>query len=249
MTDVLYAAKGSIITNSDLYTVDPSTPGSPVSVGSTGFGMTGLAQHPLTLALYGATNSSSAVHPNSLVSLDTTTGAGTFIGAFGVTIADICFSAAGVLYGLRSNSDLYTINLATGVASFVGSAVFGGNHNGNGCAINSGGVFWATPNGDGGQMYTYNLSTGAVTAQGFLTNAPNGPAGFGTINALSYTTDGVTLYGIDTNASSQWNLITINTGTQVCTNLGIMPTRFDALAWASFGVATGPSLIGEFRAA
>ena len=78
---VLYGADGAggnAATN--LYTLDPATGGIVTTVGPIGFAVTGLAVHPTTGILYGTTGNRSPASPGFLITINTTTGAGTPVG-------------------------------------------------------------------------------------------------------------------------------------------------------------------------
>src|SRR5438067_300806 len=95
----------------NLYRIDPST-GTGTLIGDIGVAVTGLAVAPGTgaLVLYGSTaviNDSSTIPAGSLVTINTTTGAATLVGSFGLTgratLADLSFDpGTGVLYGWSS---------------------------------------------------------------------------------------------------------------------------------------------------
>lgn len=172
----LYGAKGAASTTSDLYTIDVDT-GAATAIGPIGFGVTGLAFRPGDLALFGVTNNNSASNPRSLISIDPVTGAGTLIGPLGVAngIADIAFASNGVLYGYGGSTFLlYTINLTTGAATAVSGTPLpgGGLNRGIGVSFTSGDVLWVFPRAaPGGNYYTANIATNAVTLQGTLSGA------------------------------------------------------------------------------
>src|SRR6202011_484153 len=121
-----------VIGTGSLYLVNPTTAattliGPLVDTLGNGYGMTGMAFQPGTNVLYGATSANSPTAPSHLVTIDRTTALVTDIGSFGLgsgTMADITFDrTTGILYGAHSNGDgwLYTINLATGAATKVGT--------------------------------------------------------------------------------------------------------------------------------
>src|SRR5437868_11247652 len=120
---VLYGATGGVKPGS-LYTIDPST-GAGTLVGllldstNHNYALTGLAFDSVTGVLYGATSSQSPTATSELVTVNPSTGLVTPVGFFGVSLGDITFdSANGILYGTASsNTDLYSINLATGAAT------------------------------------------------------------------------------------------------------------------------------------
>lgn len=245
---VLYAAKASTVTASDLYSVDPDT-GAVTSIGASGYAITGLAQHPTTNVLYGVTSGNSSASPRNLITLDPATGGGTVIGALGVAIADIAFDSSGVLYGARTDKSLYTINLSTGAATLVGSYGSLPTSFGFGMSFSSGDVLYSIPTGDDQQLYTINTSTGAATDTGVsLTGAPNAGVSSGSVPAASFDPTGTTFYCIDEEQGGlNGHLCTVDLATGAFTDIGLMGDRFDALAWG--GTPSGPRLHLRFRAA
>jgi hypothetical protein len=116
------------------YVIDPQT-GDGTFIGDPGQAVTGMAFHPVTGVLYGATAvisvetpTMSSIDPEHLITINPLTGDGTDIGSFGLmgnTLADLAFDpATGVLYGWRSGNsgDLYTVDLQTGTATLVGES-------------------------------------------------------------------------------------------------------------------------------
>jgi hypothetical protein len=225
---LLYAALGGTQTTSDLYLLDPAD-GSETVIGPIGFALTGLAFHPGTGVLYGVTSNNSAANPRSLITVNTTTGAGTLVGALGIAspVADCGFTNAGVLYGYRANTGtLYTINLLTGAATQASVYTIPFPASGTCMDFDDDNVLFVSPEGDD-ELY-YNavgplfIPTAQIDLSGF---AP----GDGVINACSFTKP-AQLWGIDVN-SNGWFLIRINTLTGVITSLGQTLDWFDALAW------------------
>lgn len=78
--DVLYGADGAAGNPSNLYILDPATGAITSTVGPIGFAVTGLAIDPLTGILYGSTGQASPTSPGFLITINTTTGAGTIVG-------------------------------------------------------------------------------------------------------------------------------------------------------------------------
>lgn len=115
---VLYGADGAGgNANTHLFILNPETGSKVTDVGPIGFSLTGLAQDPVSGALYGTTGNSG---PNirKLVRIDTSSGAGTLLGTTTesgpatVLFPDIAFNSAGVLYGWSEGTDdLYIIDI------------------------------------------------------------------------------------------------------------------------------------------
>ena len=123
----LYAAKGCLLTASDLYSVDPVT-AACTSIGAIGYAISGMTYHPVKEIMYAATSAYSAVSPNRLIRIDLATGAGTVIGPLGINansqIGDLTVRPDGVLMGLGETATgstddgvLFTIDTTTGVAT------------------------------------------------------------------------------------------------------------------------------------
>jgi len=114
---MLYAVDGAAGHAASLHVLDP-TDGSVVrTIGPTGFShVTGIDVDPTTGVLYGVAND-----PYQLIVIDTTTGAGSLVGATNLKISDISFDPEGSLFGWAANQgELARINLATGQATIVG---------------------------------------------------------------------------------------------------------------------------------
>jgi hypothetical protein len=236
----LYAATGSGGVAGNLYVIDPNSGSAsvagPILLGATPVALTGLAVHPQTGVIYGATASSDATIPRHLVRI-TPTGAVTDIGTLGVSSADIAFSPAGILYmSSGASGNLFVVNLGSGLATSLGPTSFG-SASGGGLAVTAGNIGLYLPNGASGVLATLNLTTGAGAAGPALTGAPI--AG-GTMNAASVNSTGV-LYAVNGNfGGGVGNLVTINLTTGAVTNIGTLPPDIDALAFAlgSEGVPT-----------
>src|SRR5260221_1500786 len=115
----LLGAQGSAATlNSNLLLLNPANGAVTSTIGPIGFAVTGLAQNPLTGQVFGSTTALSTNAPRSLITVNTTTGAGTAIGPFGLlneSLADLAFDNAGILYGWGSmTGNLFRVNQATG---------------------------------------------------------------------------------------------------------------------------------------
>jgi hypothetical protein len=225
-----------------LYIVDQATGAIVQNVGplndvnGINYGITGMAFHPTTGILYGAThnyvNASSATL-RRLVTINPATAQVTVIGSFNLpvvpgtnprapTMSDISFDAAGNLYGVGSiGAQLYSINTSTGQATQIGNAGFDYTE-GGGLAVSSAGVFYGTPHVD--KYGTYSSTLGTFT---FITN-PVKPAG-GPYGALGF--DGGTLYGANKGNTSQ-RLVTIVPATGAVTDVGAIPLLgVDAIAF------------------
>jgi hypothetical protein len=240
-SDALYAAKGSSATTSDLYTLDPAT-GIATSIGPTGYALTGLALRPSDGVLFGATSTQSASHPFSLITIDTTTGAGTLVGAFGFSSAlgDIAFSSDDTLYGFRPDTrTLHTVNTSTGVATPVsGTPVVAPSAFGMGCSFDSSDIFYVFAKRGDVPFYIVDPSTGTPTTQTSLSS----PYTLMVVAAASFDTNDA-LWAVINESGPIWHLSIIDVGTGVVTDVATIDNYFDALAWK--GSAPPPPVLPD----
>jgi Ca2+-binding RTX toxin-like protein len=235
--DELFGADGAGGTLSSLYKINPATGARTDTIGEIGFSVTGLAFDPTTGQLYGSTTSNDPEEPGSLIRINTTTGAGTLVGASGTTIipacdtgtADITFTTDGSLYGwTECSDDLVLINKATGVGAVVGPSGIGSFGSGL-SADPDDNTLWLTPDGGNGPIWTVNRTTGVATAGPTLNGANSN-----SINSLAWTSDGETLFGTYNGTGGEpgpRNLVTINTTTGAITTIGPSDHQQDAIAW------------------
>lgn len=238
---VLYGADGAGGNPSNLYILNPATGAVVSTVGPIGFAVTGLAVHPTTGVLYGTTGNNSPASPGSLITIDTTTGAGTLVGDLvpaNEAAADITFGADGTLYGWleAGTDDLITIDLVTGAATVVGDSSLGTA--GAGLAGGANPVVLAGDGADG-CLSLIDTGTGAVTDPCVATL--DGTAGH-QISALDYDAGG-TLYGVDLQISGTRpaQLITI-AGSGAVTVAGATVDALDAIAFGLGAAQPSPSL-------
>jgi hypothetical protein len=233
----LYAADGAGGNpNTNLYTLDPATGAVISTVGPIGFAVTGLAFHPSTGVLYGSTGRISPGAPNSLITVDPATGAGTLVGSYGVasqcgfdTMADIAFDpTTGVLYGWAEpcNHDLYRIDIATGQATKVGDS--GLTTFGSGIAIDATGRILLAGGGAMGLLHAVDSTTGIPTVVATLSGSS-----VANISALAFDASG-TLFGSLLNNAEPGRpsrLITIDPTTGLITDRGPSINSLDAIAF------------------
>ena len=190
---ILYGATGTGGGTGTLVTIDTAT-GNYTVIGSlndaqdTNYRITGLAFHPTTGVLYGSIARSS-FSVGSLVTIDPLTAAVTLVGSFGMgtqTMADLTFSALGVLYGWLEpgDDDLYTIDLTTGAATWVGES--GLSTYGAGLAATPGGPIYLAGSGADGTLWTIDPGTGAATAGSSLNGGPSDGEGL-PVPALAFS--------------------------------------------------------------
>jgi hypothetical protein len=253
--DTLYAATGFGGVNGELYILNPANGSVITDVGalvdSSGhhYGISGLAFHPTTGVLYGSTANRSPTARGHLVIVNPATALVTDVGSFGLstgtTFAGIAFDpTTRTLYGyhLGAGSDhwLYTINLATGLATKVGT----GSRTlsaGEGLAADATGTIWGTPDLCPGPLDTFDKTTGVATVVAILSNCPL-VSRFSAINALAFDSTG-TLFGINDPPPFHTHLVIINTTTGVVTDQGASVDNLDALAFTPSGFA---ALVGYF---
>lgn len=215
-----------------LYTLSPISGAIATNIGPIGFAVTGLAIQPGTGTLYGSTGGNAPISPNSIITINKTTGAGKLLGATGLggSVADLTFTSDGRLYGWSEDSDdLVTINPKTGVATVVASSTLGTS--GSGLAASSTNVLFFTGDGATGDLRTVNRTTGLATVVATMI----GPVGGSAINALAFS--GSTLYGSRSargGLGSATTLITINTTTGAITSLGASVNDLDAIVFDKF---------------
>lgn len=230
----LYGAEGGSATTSDLHTIDPAT-GDPMSIGPIGFALTGLAFRPSDGVLFGMTSNNSAANPRSLITIDPVTGAGTLIGAHGITgggtITDIAFRDDDVLYGFHgSNYKLYTFNLATGAGTQVNGNVLpgGGSHFGIGCSFDSAGNFYVFPDGSDGDFYEVDEAAVTFTTVADLSGTPDS-----SLNVAAAAADADdAMYATLLASGVTAHLVTIDLVTGVITDIGESVAKLDAIAWS-----------------
>ena len=223
---VLYGANGASGYPSNLYLLDPSSGAVLQTGGPIGFAVTGLALDPSTGTLYGVTANEASNAPHHLITINKTTGGGTDVGDLGRVVNDITFTPDGTLYGFsRSGSVLVTIDKASGASTVVGPSGLGGS-SGNGLASNAAGVLYLAPEGDNGDLYTVDRSTGAATSVATM----DGTTGDG-IAALAFDAAG-TLFGDRQAFATPTALLTINTASGAVGVRGPSVDRLDAIEFA-----------------
>ncbi len=246
----LFGASGGNASSAKLFTIDLATCGggpvgctaTNVSANNIGFGLTGLAFHPATGDLYGSTQTNGSNRGN-LASINPTTGVGTLIGSFGFsdgTLADLTFSAGGTLYGWASqfvpdpdpdpdgirppDQDLYSVNLATGAATWIGHSGIPAYIPGNGLAFAPDGRLLHS--GTDGVLDVIDPATGAASGTVSLdTNV--------TFKALAFAPNG-DLYGAAKNNGAKLYRIDVTTGAVTYLGPALIDgseTNADALAF------------------
>ncbi len=215
--DTLYAVDGAGGASASLYEIDP-TDGSVVqTIGSTGFShVTGLAVDPTTGVLYGW------VSGTGLITIDTSTGAGTLVGSGNaIQVPDLAFDASGTLYGWYEPhaDDLLTIDTSTGASTDVGDA--GISTLQTGLAVAPDGTIYVKTDYN---VYSVNPTTGATS---FVKDLDRGMD-----NILAYDSTGTLFTGLR-NGNGGFDLYTADLSTGATTYVGTNDrSNLSALAFA-----------------
>jgi hypothetical protein len=191
-------------------------------------GITGLAVHPTTSALYGITASTSPNNPRSLVMIEAASGDAAVIGEMAVEGSDIAFDASGTLYvWIPSTRQVATVNINTAAITPLGSP--GAPDTSSGLAIDARGVAFVISGGALGTIDTVDLKTGAIRTGPRLTGAPFPAA----INSMTFSPAGL-LLAVNSNAGvpALTRLVAINTGTGAVSAIGTLPDDSDASTFA-----------------
>lgn len=181
------------------------TTGSYTSLGNSGTTLAGLGT--LGTTLYGASGS-------TLYSVNPTNGSLTSIGTSGITYLNFA-EAAGGLWAVGTDDNLYSIDASTGVATLIGATgLAASTQNWNSLASGEGSLFYDLMDG----FYSLNSSTGTATFIGCGGNLVFGACSGPQMGAMALG-DG-TLYGVEDVVSS---IYTINTSTGQMTDTGVNP--------------------------
>lgn len=225
----------------NLYKLDLATGAELEHVGplndaaGTNYPITGMAFHPVTRELYGATGNNPDATASLLVKINPATAQVTVIGNFNpgnpgtrdATMPDLAFDSAGNLYGVGSvgGPQLYSIDITTGQATVIGNSGITST-TGGGLAISSTGDFYGTPTAS--RFGTYDSATGAYTN---ITN-PTKPGGGGAYAALEFHPLTGVLYGLNSAPGSPppTFLVTFDPQTGAVTEVGQSVNALDAIA-------------------
>lgn len=228
---MLYGAVGGTFTTSDLYTVNITT-AVATPIGPIGFALTGLAFRPSDGVLFGLTSNNSASNPQSIITVDTSTGAGTLVGSLGLggqNLGDLAFRNNDVLYGINnSNRKLYTVNTTTGAATQVSALPVQGSGPGSSSAFSSLDVLYGFTNVASGRFYIVDPATAASTQQSIMSGAPAPAASIG---AADFDAADV-LYICLVNQANPTYLATIDVTNGVISPIGVTQQNLDAIAWS-----------------
>lgn len=233
-TTTVLGADGQGGVPGNLYSFDPLSGALIATVGAVGYPVTGLADHPVTCALWGVTSptfdAANNPNPGHLITIDKSTGAGALVGdvlaATDAGPTDITFTSNGTLYGWSSDTDdLITIDLGTGAGTVVGDS--GLASSGVGLAASSSDQLHLA--GDGGapgsSLTLINalagIPTGSTALSGDLVAGSS-------IVVMDFGCNGLIL-GVHSLGAGVTNLVTINTGTGALSTLGSTQSGLDAI--------------------
>jgi hypothetical protein len=219
-----------------LYAISPTT-GAAGVIGPIGAAtVSSIAFAPDGVTLYGV-GIVGGLTNFELIKINTSTGAGTPIGATGLSgpCQDMAFRSDGTLF-CYSAGGIFTINTTTGVATLVGST--GGFPDGNGLAFLGNVLYTANQN----ELDTINQSTGAATLAIPLIYSSAFGGGESRAAGMKFHPNG-TLYaavttGLGAAGTSSLGIINISTG--AVTRVGPTAAGMDALAISSVTLAASP---------
>lgn len=161
---LLGATHGGVVpTGSDLVLLSPDDGSFISTIGSVGFGVTGLEYDAVSNKLYGTTSSQDPSFPDGLIVIDMATGTATTIGTgAGMKISRPTVNSAGEMFAYSQwdgEDGLITVATATGVATTVGTGGFQPDE--HGLAFDNGDILYLV---DGnGDIHTIDTASGAAT--------------------------------------------------------------------------------------
>ena len=154
-----FAADGDVV-GGNLYQIDLAN-NSITTIGPiTGFRVEGMTVGPNSI-IYAATDNT-----DELITINTTTGAGTVVGSFGVALSNpgLAYCADNNIMYMVDVGSLYSVNLATANLTLIGTGV---NPDTTGLACSGNGQLYVL-NRSSDTLYTVNRTTGAATFVGNL---------------------------------------------------------------------------------
>jgi Tol biopolymer transport system component len=228
-------------TPSTLVQLDPSTGQLIQTIGSVGYAVNGLDWDPGSGVLYGTTSVNDASY-TGLISIDTTTGAGTPVGTgwgtlpdFNLTVVAMTIDSGGNAFGwLEPNSeDLVSIDTGAGTISTIGDS--GVSTSGQGLSFDTSDTLFLVVNNGLPDVYTVNVATGATTFLGTVADATASWAHHGDFNP-----DNGLYYGIRETLGTPSSLVLIDMSG--LTQTGTLTTDIDELHTLAFvGIIPEPS--------
>jgi len=199
---------------STLYNIDPNT-GAATEIGSIGFNGVSSLDFSESGTLYGVGTTAGGVQ--ELITINTTTGAGTAVGPTGVDASDhfqdIAFRHAdNTLYGYEDGA-IYTFNITTGVATYLGDTG-DGFPSGNGLAFSP---FDTLYKADYQDLWTIDQTTGAGTVAQTMTYPEAGDE----VNGMKFDlATGVLYASVRRTSDGSSYLGTVDVDNGVCTEIG-----------------------------
>jgi hypothetical protein len=229
-TPVLYGVTGAGNAPSSLYTVDPVS-GTTTLIGATGFShVTGIDFDPTTGILYGVVSDLFDSGTADLITINSSTGAGTVVGPTGNQTPDITIGPDGILRGWTENSDdPIVIDTSTGAVTVTSSDLGTAN---TGVAFESLTSIYVKPGSD---LFSVDVTTGAATS---LFGAG---LGVSASNILENAPDGTLLTGFRDGSGTQFYRIDV--GSTTTTALGHAPVAFSAVAYSVSAVPEPSTLL------
>ncbi len=232
---VLYGVDGAGSANGVLWTINPETGAKVTNIGTLGtYYVTGLAVNPVTGRMYASTGNSDPGNDSdqSLLEIDVTTGAATYLGknwdgvASDHHLADIGFDSTGQLYGWSEADDnMYSVDIAscngnTCSATLIG--VSGLGTYGDGLSFDSGNSLFFVGEGEDSNMYTISTATGAPVLTIPLIN---GSGSGNSLNAAAFDSTDMFFATRATTAGPPGppaDLVVIDTTTGIIASMGVI---------------------------
>jgi len=239
----LYGTIGAGGTGSTLVELDPDTGALISTIGSVGYGVNGMAWDVTTGTLYATTRQGDPDCPRGLLTIDTSTGAGTPVGCGHIVFSGqgpalLTANSAGQLYSwLEASADdliLWDKAVGTYSAPIGDSGLNTGEHT---LAFDNGDVLYVM---QVDELYTINVATGASTFLGTVAGAGS-THHHGAFNPASNL-----LYTIDRsgNGNNPRNLVLVDVDSR--TVVDTLPTADDLHVIAFGGERRAPQAIPTF---
>lgn len=206
----LFATLGAGGGTSSLVELNPATGALVRTIGNVGYLVNGMTFDTTTGTLYATTSTNSAAHPDGLITINMTTGAGTPVGTGAGQLVNVpAVNSAGQLFGWTEDTDDLVIwNKAAGTVTVPGNSGVGTAQ--QSLAFDNNNVLYLL--NDDSDLYTINTTTGLATLLGTIPNlGANGIGHHGDFNP-----DNNLLYALDATADhgTARNLLVINAVTR-----------------------------------
>ena len=202
----LFATLGAGGGTSSLVELNPATGALVRTIGNVGYLVNGMTFDATTGTLYATTSNNSAAHPDGLITINMTTGAGTPVGTGAGQYVNVpAVNSAGQLFSWTEQTDDLAIwNKAAGTITVPGDSGVGTAQ--QSLAFDNNNVLYLL--NDNSSLYTINTTTGLATLLGTIPNlGANGIGHHGDFNP-----DNNLLYALDATADygTARNLLVIN---------------------------------------